>query len=1012
MKQNFDNSKSADRNYVGKILHGNYSSDLHQYISDNIRRFTSFEKTHTPVISYMAAWCNNKDDMWYEFVGKRFADLMGCAPGEVSENFRQRIQEQRVYNYLIQDNSHIATTTMTQSDIIGSRIDLRQEGEREGVTEGVYKIVLSNGSVVWLKDQATVKSFEKDKIHVSSGFLTIVTKEMEAEEELLQNQQILENNTRELLEAKKKEEKNAARLSSALKQIEIAREEAEKANKAKSEFLAVISHEIRNPMHGIISTCNLIMTDEFSRQRNEYLGIIKNSAVSLLELINDILDFSKIEAGKLDFHETNFNLRDLVEDVSDIIHELTSRKKLELVVDINPEIPEELVSDPMRLRQVLINLAFNALKFTERGEIIILVEPSFLEKSEIEIVFSVKDTGIGIAQEHVDNLFDSFSQVNNPVSREHGGTGLGLAICRQIVEMMGGSIWVESMPGSGSTFSFKVPFKYAEAEQEEMPAADETFKNYSVLVAEENSSSRAAVERLLAAWGFDVSTCSSAHQVIERVNQKNISGKFDLVIMDMGIKGLDNAAVCSRLQSLADDTSHFIATHSAGGENGIGQAMEIGIDKIVVKPVKKTILLETIKKCFGYAVQPEIIKNESTPVDENISEGCILFVDDNAVNRKIGMQMLENAGIDADTARNGIEAVEKIQKKTYTTMLIDIQMPYLDGIEASRIIRQKFTMDQLPIIAMSAYSRSTKWKECQAAGINDYILKPLESDAVLKVVNDSMVCGKKVEIDGSAEQHYKDIEQPDFDSINSEHAEIKNRDFKKRELERVESDNSGSENSGIQIGDNENGDLRDLPGINLKEGIKRLGGVKDVFVTLLHDFCEEYISFRKRIQLFVDKGEYQDAATLAHSIKGAAGNLSAGVLYEQAKKLEKACWDRDEAAVARLLDSVQSAFDQVLSSSELLNKEIPLDMVQKKEEKSESEIDVNPDDLLIKMELLKKSLMKFDPVASESLAREIKSLTEPSADREMDKLLKEVRNYQFDAALTLLGIIMEGLQEK
>jgi len=281
MKQYFYDDTSENGDYHGKILEGNYSKTLKLYISDNISRFKAFEKTLTLSIPYLSAWQEEENTMWYEFAGKRFIDLMGCSSSEMPEIFKKRILERRVYNYQEKQKGRITTQTLKQPELSGSRKGLRQEGEKKGLIEAVYKVLLPNNSVVWLKDQATVEAFKKDKIHISSGCLTIVTKEMEAEEELLKTQKKLRKNAKALNVAKKRQEENATRLSKAIDQIEAARNEAEKANKAKSEFLAVISHEIRNPMNGILGTCDLIMADELSLQQSEYLGIIKNSAISL-----------------------------------------------------------------------------------------------------------------------------------------------------------------------------------------------------------------------------------------------------------------------------------------------------------------------------------------------------------------------------------------------------------------------------------------------------------------------------------------------------------------------------------------------------------------------------------------------------------------------------------------------------------------------------------------------------------------------------------------------------------
>ncbi len=973
MRQHFNHGSAVDKSYHGKILQENYSKILKQHISENIRRFQSFEETLTPVIPYLSAWHEDENAMWYEFVGKRFVDLMDSPVFDLPDTFRKRIKERRIYNYLEKHNGHIVTQTIKQEDINDSRQGLRQEGERKGFIEAVYKVLLPDNSFVWLKDQAIVKTFKEDKINISSGCLTIVTKEMEAEEELLKTQNILKNNVKELKIAKKREEENAARLTDALKQIESARKEAEKANKAKSEFLTIISHEIRNPMHGIISTCDLITADEFSRQQHEYLGIIKNSAVSLLGLINDILDFSKIEAGKLDFQESEFNLRDVIEDVSDIMHELTSKKNIELVVDIDPDVPVKLVSDPMRLRQIVINLAFNALKFTEDGEIIIRVELSSLDKSHVELLFHVRDTGIGIAPEHIDSLFDSFTQVNDPVSMEHGGSGLGLAICRQIVEMMGGSIWVESVPGRGSTFFFKAVFKYIRPEKNDMLHIKEAFNQYRVLIAEGNKSSQVALERLLHSWGFNVTLCSSSQQAIEKIDAKGFSDQFELIIMDMGLEGLDNAKVSNKLKSIAASTSLFIAISSMGGKDGSRQALEIGIKNCLVKPVKQLLLLETIKKGFGYSADSDKTQNTAAPLDKKFSGSCILFVEDNAINRKIGLHMLQMAGVEADTARHGIEAVEKVQNKAYAAMFIDLQMPHLDGIEASTIIRQQFSRDQLPIIAMSAYSKSAKWEACLEAGINDYILKPISKDMLFKVLD----------------KHLSYISRTPAPALES-------REFEKADI--------ATENA-----DMENRELENLPGIDIREGIDRLGGVRSVFITLLNEFCEEYASFQERLKNCVAKGDFKNAATLAHSIKGAAGNLSANRLFEAAKTLEQACWDQREDKIIKLLEQGQSAFQQVCDSAALLS---VLKKEDKNKEKAEIEAIVSVDDILTMMKSLMNSLEKFDPVLSESLVMEIKPLVGDAAKTEMDQLIHDVKNYQFDDALHILGTIVKKVEDK
>ncbi|MCA1787601.1 MAG: hypothetical protein LC657_16635, partial [Desulfobacteraceae bacterium] len=415
----------------------------------------------------------------------------GCPATELADIFRKCIVERRVYEGLQ------ASGPSAPADA------------GEGLVSAVYKVQLPDGEVVWLKDQAVVTAFAQNRVHVSSGCLTIVTREMEAEEALENTRHMLREKARDLNLARKIQKENAARLAGAVKQVDAARKEAEKANKAKSEFLAVISHEIRNPMNGIVGTCDLIMAEDLTRQQAEYLEIFRSSALSLLGLINDILDFSKIEAGKLEFQEIPFDIRDVVEEVSDIFLEMITRKHLELVVDIDPQVPDHVIADPARLRQVLINLISNALKFTRQGEIIIRVEPVQRETGVMELGFRVTDTGIGIASEHFDYLFESFTQINNMETHEYGGTGLGLAICRQIVEMMNGTMGVDSYPGQGSTFYFKVPVRFKENFQADVVSG-------RALVAMENQSGRKALARLLGSWGMGVTACGSVSSAVDR----------------------------------------------------------------------------------------------------------------------------------------------------------------------------------------------------------------------------------------------------------------------------------------------------------------------------------------------------------------------------------------------------------------------------------------------------------------------------------------------------------------
>ncbi len=963
MEQHTHDGTGIATDYHGKILKGNHSRSLKDYIKATIAGMKSFESTMVPVIPYLSAWQEKENAMWYEFAGQRFCELMACGPDKVAATFRKSILERRVYNYREKNSGCVNTQTLKQWQLSNSRRGLRKEGEKKGLVEAVYKVQLPDGSIAWLKDQATVTAFNPDHIHISSGCLTLVTKEMEAEEELLRTQKKLKENAQALQLAHKIQEKNTEKLSRAIEAVEAARKDAEKANRAKSEFLAVISHEIRNPMNGIIGTCDLIMTDALSPRQNEYLGIIKSAAISLLGLINDILDFSKIEAGKLAFMETSFDIRDVIEDVSDLFLELISKKKLDLVLDIHPDVPTSVISDPMRLRQVLINLTSNALKFTEQGEIVIGVAPCITNGSHAELEFFVSDTGIGIAPVHLDNLFDSFTQVNDPVKQESGGTGLGLAISRQIVTMMDGSIWVESTPAKGSTFYFKAPFKCAETNPADALAIPRDFRQYKALIGAKKGTGRQVLQRLLDTWGFKVSLAGSGMQALEILSGKE--QPFELILMDMNLDDLADADIRTKLKAISRESIFISITRMGIKEEGL-RAVDLGITSSLTKPVKESLLLETIKKRFGFSPKAPDVKKDPAPTGERFLNTRVLIVEDNTINLKVGSEMLRLAGVDVETARNGIEAVEKVQHTAYDAVLIDIQMPLLDGIEASRIIRQQFSSRDLPIIAMSAHAKSIKWKACVDAGINDYILKPFNKEALLTVLKNQL--------------GYRHGIMP---------PELPRQTSPPRSMPETKASTS-------------------FPGLNIQEGIERLGGSKKIFADILSDFCEEHATFHKALKGLLENRDFKGAATLAHSIKGAAGNISAPHLFEAAKALELACWDEKGMEIETLLPPTKRAFDEVCKGARKFF--VHIQQKENTDNPDHQESQSTPQTLLPQMHSLLDSLDSFDPIQSETLAAEIQPLMPETAQTDMACLAKYIKNYQFDDARKILEALMAPLE--
>ena len=951
--------------YHGKILHGNYSHALKMHVAENITRLADFEKTGVPVIPYLSAWHREKNTMWYEFAGIRFSELMACPASEVADVFRKSVLEHRIYDYQGENQTRINTQTLRQSELTGSRKSLRAQGEKRGLVEAIYKVRLGDGTIVWLKDQARVTAFKEDQVYISSGCLTHVTKEMETEEALIRTQKMLEEKARALSLARKVQEENAARLSIAIEQTEAARKEAEKANKAKNEFLAVISHEIRNPMNGIVGTCDLIMADDLSNPQKEYLEIIRNSAFSLLGLINDILDFSKIEAGRLEFQEICFDVRDVIEEVSDIFLEMISRKNLEFIVDVDPDVPAQVVADPMRLRQVLINLTSNALKFTRQGEIIIRVEQARREKEVTELIFRVMDTGIGIAPENFDRLFESFTQINDGIHTESGGTGLGLAICRQIIEMMDGTIGVDSLPGQGSTFHFKVPLKYVDQPRQKRTGTPPDFNLCHALVVMENRSSLSALNQMLKSWGFQVKAYSAGLDAAD-LHDTKIS-RFDLVVLDMGFNGLENETVFEKLKSMTSSAGLAVALIRMGRNDDLVRVRELGLPASLTKPVKPSLLLNLIKEKCGTATETKNHPLENKQgSDKLFSDTRVLLVEDNTINLKIGLEMLRMAGLDVDTAGNGIEAIEKVQTTRYAAVLIDIQMPYLDGIEASRIIRHQFSKTRLPIIALSAHIKSDHWEACLEAGINDYILKPISRNVLFTVLK------KQLKMSGRSMPVSEPVLQKD-----------------------------GKTDWSLP-------DIKTLPGLNIREGIDRLGGAVPIYAEILNEFCNAYADFDVKLEIFLSRSDFKGAAGLSHSLKGASGNVSATTLFESAKALENACRQKQTHEIPRLLTLVQSDYETVCRSARMVIEQVRSEKSQKTQKIPD--VPTKPLDLMILAQSLANSLEQCDPVESETLVLKMKPAADRAWHREMDLLIQAVKNYQFEDAKNYLKTILEKIQ--
>ncbi|HEX5363925.1 MAG TPA: response regulator, partial [Gallionella sp.] len=739
--------------------------------------------------------------------------------------------------------------------------------------------------------------------------------------------------------------------------------QAQRANEAKSLFLANMSHEIRTPMNAIIGMTHLAQRTSPTPKQQGYLSKIDNAAKSLLAIINDILDFSKIEAGKLELEHSTFALDEVLSSFADIVGHKAEQKGIEIILAVDPDTPRHLVGDSLRLGQILINLVNNAVKFTEQGEIVISVKPEVLSDEQVHLRFSVQDTGIGMTPEQLAGLFQSFSQTDISTTRKYGGSGLGLAISKQLAELMGGRIWAESVAGQGSTFSFTATLGVAqEVSPTQHLALLGELRGKKILVVDDSDNVREALSVMLGSYDVKVQAVSSGQAALSALSTASLDGTpFDLVLMDWRMPGMDGIETSRRIkaeQTLAL-TPAILMVSAFEREEVMHQSDAAGLDGFLIKPVSESSLIDSITSLFcGHHAAPEHMPELSA--SSHLTGRRVLLVEDNAINRELAIELLADLGISVEIAVNGREGVARATTEEFDLVLMDIQMPEMDGLTATRLIRADERLRDLPVIAMTAQAMSGDREKSLEAGMNDHIVKPIDPKILTETLSKWMVASPA---------------HPDGAQSAAQVATVR---------------------GGDELPEH-------LPPFDIPAALARASGKSGLLCKMLLSFHDTYADAGAELRRLIAEGKREEAMRLAHSLKGDAGTLEAVAVRDAASAVEYAFRANEMEALASLIDALEEMLIPAVAATDKLKRNktaIP---------PSPSTVSFDQAEVVAMSAALRKLLSLNNTKARKLYASFSEKLRGCGRDEELIELEESLDKFDFSNARLALDRLMEKL---